>query len=245
MTGRTTNPIALFCSALLLASWLAGCAHRAPTATESTAAAVSPREAAQPTWWYLRFRLANPHGAAVASHLDGLIADQVLAAQIERHRSGLVLWRFHRRWPEDAVGHQFSFIFFAPRPLAEALRRSMTGNTVLAALQHDGWLRGWSLQAATPARAADRAGTSDPTWPTALQREWPAFIMGASRMWLGLVSGEAARHQGLELHARYRAAETHVDELWFAQGNHALLHHLSALFGYRPVRVIRRDIMTF
>ena len=64
-------------------------------------------------------------------------------------------------------------------------------------------------------------------------------------MWLGLVQSEAEKHVGLELHERYQAVETALDQLWFHQANHAFFHHLSALFGYRPVRVIRRDIMTF
>lgn len=87
--------------------------------------------------------------------------------------------------------------------------------------------------------------TSDPAWPASIQREWPSFIMSASRMWLGLVQTEARRHDTSDLHARYRATEEAIDELWFNEGNHAFFHHLSALFGYKPLRVIRRDVMTF
>jgi uncharacterized RmlC-like cupin family protein len=78
-----------------------------------------------------------------------------------------------------------------------------------------------------------------------IQREWPKFIMGASSMWLGLVGTEADKRADLELHQRYQAVEFVLDEMWFERGNHAFFLHLSALFGYKPVRVIRRDVMTF
>jgi hypothetical protein len=64
-------------------------------------------------------------------------------------------------------------------------------------------------------------------------------------MWLGLVAAEVAKLDTSDLYRRYAQASEALDALWFNNANHALFHHLSALFGYQPVRVIRHDIMTF
>lgn len=211
------------------------------------AANSAPATAARdPSWRYVRFRLRRPdNGDAVASHLDLLLADRVLSPLIDAHRDDIPLWRFHRRWADDATGHQFSFVFLASDGVAATLTAGIESHPLLDALRQDGHLIDYRVVAVEPPRAGDPAATSDPRWPESVQREWPVFIMGASRMWLGLVRSEAGRHADKPLHARYRAVERTLDTLWYEHGNHALLHHLSALFGYRPLRVIRRDDMTF
>jgi hypothetical protein len=225
---------------------LGACAtNTAPSSPDAVVTAAGSDEPELPRWWYLRFRLARAVDDGVDSYLDALIADQVLAPVIAQHRTELELWRFHRRWPHDPTGHQFSFIFFAPTALAASLSAQVEHDPMLDRLVTDGHLLEFRIDAADPDSATDHAATSDASWPPEIQREWPKFIMGASRMWLGLVQSEAAKHGDLDLHERYQAVEISLDELWFEEANHAFFHHLSALFGYKPVQVIRRDIMTF
>jgi len=202
-------------------------------------------DAGQPRWWYLRFRLQRNAAGEVDSYLDALLADQVLAPVIGQHEALIELWRFHRRWPRDATGHQFSFIVFTTAPVAQAMVQQVERHPLLEDLQGSGQLVEFRVDPTGPGKAGDPAVTSDPAWPPEIQREWPKFIMGASRMWLGMVQSAAAEHSGLPLHERYRAVEETLTRLWFKEANHAFFHHLSALFGYQPVRVIRRDIMTF
>lgn len=225
---------------------LGACAtNPAPSLPDAVVTAAGSDEPELPRWWYMRFRLARAPDDEVDSYLDALIADQIVAPVISQHQAELELWRFHRRWPDDATGHQFSFILFAPTPLAARLSAQIEHDPILRRLMIDGHLVEFRTDAVNPDRATDPAATSDTSWPPEIQREWPKFIMGASRMWLGLVQSEAAKHGDLDLYERYQAVEVSLDELWFQEANHAFFHHLSALFGYKPVRVIRRDIMTF
>jgi hypothetical protein len=217
----------------------------APSSPDRVVIAAGLEEPELPRWWYMRFRLARAADEGVDSYLDALIADQILAPVIAQHQAELELWRFHRRWPDDATGHQFSFIVFARAPLVARLSARIKHDPILRRLETDGHLVEFRTDAVKPDRATDPAATSDTSWPPDVQREWPKFIMGASRMWLGLVQSAAAKHGGLDLYERYQAVEVSLDELWFEEANHAFFHHLSALFGYQPVRVIRRDIMTF
>ena len=70
--------------------------------------------------------------------------------------------------------------------------------------------------------------------------------MGASQLWLGLI-------QQLDTHdqwpneplARYASLDDALTALWRSEGGHALLHHLSAVFGYQELMVSRRELMRF
>lgn len=90
------------------------------------------------------------------------------------------------------------------------------------------------------------ADVSDTDWTPGMQRAWPYFIQGVSRLWLELIREiEAGGEWPDDLEARYAAIGEALDTLWRNQGDHALLHHLNAVFGYREVSVIRRELMRF
>ena len=80
--------------------------------------------------------------------------------------------------------------------------------------------------------------TSDRHWPLSVQRTWPALAMGASRMWLDLVGEIADEHAGeQDLEQRYVAVQQDISDLWAREGQHAVLHHLSAIFAYQPLLI--------
>ncbi|MCP5306441.1 MAG: hypothetical protein H6953_13445 [Chromatiaceae bacterium] len=199
----------------------------------------------QPRWNYLRFRFNTAADGEVDSYLDILVADRILAPIVAQHASTIPLWRFHRRWPDDPVGHRFSLVLYTDPATVDAISAEVAAHPLLQALRNRDMLLSFRVEPVPDVRGTLPEGTSDERWPVAVQREWPYFIMGASRMWLGLAQAEAALHDEPDLHARYRAVEQSLDRLWFEQANHAFLHHLSAIFGYKPALVVHRDIMTF
>jgi hypothetical protein len=206
-----------------------------------------PGQDSQPSWHYARFRIRRDGQGDVNSHIDLYIADQLVAPILADSEEAIALWRFHRRWPRDRTGHQFSFIFLAPSDVASAIDKSLRNSSTLSDLEADGYLREYRLDSPHAEAGSDPAATSDPVWPADIQSTWPEFIMGASRMWLALVQAKSAGLTDKPDTDAYRSIESEIDELWFNHGNHALFHHLSALFGYKPLEVkrIRRDVMTF
>jgi hypothetical protein len=88
--------------------------------------------------------------------------------------------------------------------------------------------------------------TSDQNWSPEMQVAWPWFIMGVSQLWLELIR-EIGKQEGLpeEPKARYAAIEKTLNNLWREEGGHSLLHHLSAVFGYRELAVTQRELMRF
>lgn len=231
---------------LVACGLFAGCASvdsQAPTAPRSAVDAAGLTDESR--WWHVRFRFHRDGLATTNSYLDGLMAVELMAPLLEQREREMALWRFHRRWPEDPVGHQLSFMFFAQPATALAIEQELKKEPLLRRLTDEGHLRDWFVEPSPHDDAVVPASTSDDRWPPALQREWPHFIMGASRMWLGLLQDASARYRTLTLHCRYRRVEKVINELWFEEANHALFHHLSALFGYRPMRVGGEGEMTF
>ena len=193
-------------------------------------------------WWYLRFRVEWPEGKPPAWHTDLMLADRVVRPVLERRQADIALWRFHRRAARDGAGHQFSFIFYASPATARgvfedvgaspALGLAQAAGRVTAVLQDD------PLHPSRPAPA----DTSDPAWSAALRSAWPDYLMGASRMWLALVSQHAdpppeSPASFTEVDAAYRRADAAVTAVWHDEGRHAFLHHLNALFGYEPLQM--------
>lgn len=248
--GRLARRLRSACCLVVLLT-LAACAGRSierpakapaePMVTDAKAA--SPETA--PQWWRLRFRLARGADGEVESYLDLEIADRVLGPLLRPVPPDVTLWRFHRRWPDDATGHQFSLWLYAQQARAEAFDAAVRADPLLRRLRDEQRLVEYRFDAPPPERATRPGDTSDPNWPDTIQAQWPNFIMGASTMWLGLVRDAVDRQPEGELHARYRAAEAALDQTWYLHAGHAFLHHLSALFGYRPVRVVRPEEMTF
>jgi hypothetical protein len=219
---------------------LSGCAAVTPAVDSPAVRPAVP--SADAFWWYLRFRMDWPEGKPPAWHMDLLLADQVVRPVLERRQADIALWRFHRRAARDGAGHQFSFIFYASPATARgvfedvgaspALGLAQAAGRVTAVLQDD------PLHPSRPAPA----DTSDPAWSAALRSAWPDYLMGASRMWLALVSQHAdpppeSPASFTEVDAAYRRADAAVTAVWHDEGRHAFLHHLNALFGYEPLQM--------
>ena len=80
-------------------------------------------------------------------------------------------------------------------------------------------------------------------WSATMQRHWPAYIMGISSLWLGLIDdavGTINLEDDLSMFLnQYREANNTVTAIWQSEAQHALLYHLNAIFGYQPMIIIK------
>ncbi|MEE4111987.1 MAG: hypothetical protein V2I40_04180 [Desulfobacteraceae bacterium] len=83
--------------------------------------------------------------------------------------------------------------------------------------------------------------TSDPNWSPVMQKTWPYYIMGVSRMWLEMID-QISRENAMaadatvdELLKHYAQVNDAVNRIWQEEGYHALLHHLNAIYGYEAL----------
>lgn len=198
-------------------------------------------------WWYARFKITWPEGEAVNSAVSLLLAREVIAPVLDKHARALPRWRFHRRAIRDPGGHRFSFIFYSDPATAERIFKTLRANPVLKQALSANLIE--SLKFDDPERPSrpDPGDTSDPRWPATLQAHWPAYIMGASALWLGLIEDQIEAGPppaGADIETRlaaYRRAEQAIDAIWYRDGQHALFHHLNAIFGYEPM-LIRKEM---
>jgi hypothetical protein len=202
-------------------------------------------------WWQLRFRLVWPDDQAPDFSQHLLIAEQLLLPAIVENEADLPLWRFHRRAGRGDSGNQFSLIFYADKTTATRINEQVQS----AALTQ--WLldRNMIDKVRFAQRSPDELGrlelTSDPEWPLDIQRSWPYFAMGASQTWIMLVQ-ELSQANPIEgevnypaLLDHYKRVDSRLNTQWQKYGQHAYLHHLSAIFGYQPLLIRSSELRTF
>jgi hypothetical protein len=243
--------------ALLAILWLGGCAL-APAQPDTPRPAVAEPTVADPAvadaavapdalyWWYVRFRMHWPEGEEASWYPDVWLADRLLGPVLEAEAGSIDLWRFHRRAARDGAGRQFSFIFRATPTTAARINARIRGDALVHRLQRDGILSQVVFEDPARPQRPGIGDTSDSAWSPEMQRAWPHFIMGVSRLWLELIR-EIQQGGDWPLHPadRYAAISDAIDAHWRNEGSHALLHHLNAVFGYREVQILRRELMRF
>ncbi|MBI9084871.1 MAG: hypothetical protein JEZ11_14860 [Desulfobacterales bacterium] len=212
----------------------------------------APASNADSGWWAARFQFDWPQGADPAWHLDALIAHQVVAPVLKAFDAEISLWRFHRRAMRDKTGHQFSFIFYSEQATAKAIFGILRSDRLLSRLEQDGVVNRVAYSDTDHIGKPRIADTADQNWSEPVQRAWPHFIMGASRMWLELVEDIASRTDGgqvpddlAERLGFFQKVDEELTRTWQDEGRHALLHHLNALFGYGPLVVYEKRYLQF
>ena len=204
-------------------------------------------------WYYARFRMAWPAETEPRLFLDTLLAREVVAPVLAAHGSDIVLWRVHRRARRDDSGHQFSFIFYAAAAPANTIIAAISGSSALLRLKDAGVVATVTTGAwGGPGGGHPISATSDADWSDVMQRAWPLYIDGVSRLWLALVEEAAAAQGTTEAPADmdawlagYRDIDAAVTATWQNEGRHALLHHLNAIFGYQPIPVVEQRMLRF
>jgi hypothetical protein len=177
--------------------------------------------------------------------VDLLLAHAVVGPVLKEHTKELPWWRFHRRAAQDETGHQFSFLFYSNSGAAAAVMQDIRQSSVLQQALANRIVEKVAFDDPSNPCHPEIEAMSDPHWTPELQRNWPSYIMGVSSLWLGLIDDimeHAPPHNDhfSELLERYRQAKDAVTNLWYQEGQHAFLHHLSAIFGYEPLMIRKR-----
>ena len=203
-------------------------------------------------WWFARFRLQWPPDTQPIWHMDLYLAHQVILPKLERYKEQIALWRFHRRAIRDGAGRQFSFIFYASPRTARHIFDALKTDPLVAYLKTEGVLDRDVYDDPIQITRPHIEDTSDGNWSTAIQKTWPFYIMGASQMWLNLITEVAEKKLTddrpasiAEIGAFYQQVDETITELWQKEGRHAFMHHLNALFEYQPLIYRENQYLSF
>ena len=237
---------------VLLGAMLGGCAATPSVRTREMKPAAAEGISADRNWWSARFHIHWPPGDEPRWYVDVIIADRIIAPLLDRYEEEIDLWRFHRRAARDNAGHQFSFIFYASPETAIRIFTEIESDELLRDLKFAGLIEAAGFDDTTVIAKPDIADSSDKNWSLPIQTAWPYYIMGVSQMWLRLnhdVAADIAKDSRPatlpELEAVFQKADAAVTELWQKEGRHAFLHHLNALFEYKPVIVWEKRLQQF
>jgi len=115
------------------------------------------------------------------------LANEVVAPILEEHTKDIPIWRFHRRAADDVAGHQFSFIYYASPRTAAVINRKLLENRLYSKLRKQGLVQQLFVDNTHRVLRSEMTATSDKKWSVPLQESWPHYIMGVSRIWLGLI----------------------------------------------------------
>ena len=230
---------------VILLAGLSACANLPQGTTTVPVAGVTPEIKVDQYWWYCRFKVNWPEDAEPGMVVDLMLAHAVVGPVLQLHRQGIPYWRFHRRAVRDDAGHQFSFIFYSDRGTATAVMTDMRNSALLQQALSNKVLDRISVDDPDDPARPGLKDTSDPNWSIEIQRNWPAYIMGVSTAWLGLIDDvmrDARASTDLqELIQQYHQAHAKITAMWNREGQHAFIHHLSAIFGYEPL-LIQKEI---
>ena len=231
----------LFITAILAIS-LWGCTSLSPVVESSDASvhgqALSGTLPEGEGWWYARFHIYWPEDEEARWYVGTLIGGEVIAPIFDEYYQDVYIWRIHRRASRDGYGHVFSFIFYSTPQGAQRIYAAIENHAVVKTLLESGHLTKVTTDDVTRITRPNIEDTSDDHWPLSVQKTWPAMIMGASRMWLDLVSELASHESNIDgIDAKYKKVQDDITRIWREQGQHAMLHHMNAVYAYQPLLI--------
>jgi hypothetical protein len=224
-------------SVIILNSILVGCSSLSQQNLELPQTDLAIEHSGK-SWWYARFQIFWPEDEEPQWHIDALLAHQVIRPVLLQHRDQIDLWRFHRRAGRKG-GHLFSFIFYADPNLAATIYHELSVNETLSELMDEGEVEKYITEDWSKVTRPNIEDTSDKHWNEIIQKSWPYYIMGVSEMWLEMITLSVNLNVDENRSSIDTFKHIHDDltELWKNDGSHAFLHHLNALFAYKPITI--------
>lgn len=200
-------------------------------------------------WHNFCFRMNWPDNENPKWWLDLFVVDTLFREILLSHREKIGLWRFHRRAIKDKSGHQLTLLCDMTKEDSELINDVIKKSSTLKILNDNGYLREFLYEEG----GKNIENSSDKNWPIEIQKSWPYFIDGVSKMLLEMievirssVADVLGLHPPLEdqndIEKLYIKVNERLISLWQSGGSHAFFHHINALFGYAPLLAQPRNL---
>ncbi len=165
--------------------------------------------------------------------MDLFLIDTAFRDIIEKHKPEL--WRFHRRSGKDSVGHQLSLLVYTDRKTASKISMELVDHYSIRMLAENNRIKSNSIEIMEPGIEK----TSDANWSESLQKSWPYFACGTCQMILGLMADipKFEKPKIDHTYEEYEFLHNDMKDLYTDNASHVFIHHISALFGYAPIKL--------
>lgn len=201
-------------------------------------------------WYFYRFRIKQDLLQNPRWWIDIVLIDRIFRIIVAHNRalSEKFLWRFHRRSGRVGAGHQVSLCCYFKQQDSELTSKLINEMAIFKMLSESGLLKEFFCE-----EGGDGVeGSGDGSWDREIQKSWPYFIQGVSESILKMIEviiddldTSIVFDNLLNIEDFYKAVSEKLDYIWLNQGSHAFLHHLNALFGYKPIRTTQTVITSF
>lgn len=200
-------------------------------------------------WYYFRFRV-NDRNEEARWWIDLFILNEIVNKIVKVFNPDL--WRIHRRAIGDNSGHQVSFLYYTDKKRYKEVDKYIKNNKSFKLLYNpdNPILSDYIVFKDNE----DIGGTSDRHWCKGIRDSWPFFIQGASKAFLELLDSVVTDYTHiydynydniLEIEGLYMKVDKKIGDIWYYEGGHAFLHHLSAIFGYKNIKTRQTVITSF
>ena len=208
----------------------------APLVEQQQQTQVEPKSKPENGWYAVRFSIFWEKGQEPQWYIGALIAGEIISPLLQQSQQNIACWRIHRRAVRDKAGHVLSFIFYSSQADAAMIYQGFKDHKLLTELRTQHQIDRVEYDALYRNVQTKIADTSDPDWPENMRSTWPFFMMGVSHMWLEQIRAfKKETPNESDMQPRYITIQSKLTELWQQQGQHALLHHLNALYAYEPL----------
>jgi len=199
-------------------------------------------------WYNFTFRITWPNNQEPRVWIDIFLADTLVRNAIElgQKKTPITLWRIHRRWPRDERGHEFSLDCYTTDEIASLIDNFFKNSKEHKMLHENNLLEEYHYNVdgeniediTTDAWPSEAAGK---TWLLNGKKAWPYYIKGCCEMFLHLIEViKDDRDSGNDIgqiERFYQEIDKRLTEIWQGYGCHAFFHHLSAVFGHKPLHL--------
>ena len=169
--------------------------------------------------------------------MDLFLIDTAFRDIVDKYKPEL--WRFHRRSGKDSVGHQLSLLMYINANMSDKVSHGLMNHKAVEVLSKDIHPKIKSIASEIMESGIEKI--SDVKWTVSLQKFWPYFADGTCRMLLGLFPETpeywSKKEKIFFTSQHYESVNKQLKEFFSDQAAHAFIHHLSALFGYAPIKL--------
>ncbi len=165
--------------------------------------------------------------------MDLFLIDTAFRDIIEKYKPEL--WRFHRRSGKDSVGHQLSLLVYTDKKVVPHIEYIFRNHSSVKLIDENKLIKSFSIEYMGPGIEK----TSDANWSESLQKSWPYFACGTCQMILGLMADipKFEKPKIDHTHEEYEFLHNNMKDLYTDNASHVFIHHISALFGYAPIKL--------
>lgn len=196
-------------------------------------------------WHRISFKIKWDRNSPPRFFIDLIIIDLLINSTIKKFKSNLECWTFHRSAsPRHDDGHVLKLNVYTTPEIASKILDHIKFNEDYNRIKNYFEETEVKLEDMGTELKVISGGINA---SQEILESWPYYIKGTCDMFVNLIeeikkskSDKINKDNQKQLEEYYKEIEKEIDDKWLG-GQNAFLHHLGAIFGYKPIYFISRE----